>query len=67
MAMLHFKPFTEHVQVVGKLIMLEIQHLIKIVSCLNDAFLSSFYRIVFGVKVLLESVHKYLEMCILLS
>ena len=67
MAMLHFKSFTEHVQVIGKLVMLEIQHLIEIVSCLSDALLCSFYRFVFGVQVLLESVHKYLEMCILLS
>jgi hypothetical protein len=67
MAMLHFKSFTEHVQVIGKLVMLEIQHLIEIVSCLSDALLCRIYRFVFGVTVLLESVHQYLEMCILLS
>ena len=57
MTMLHFKSFTEHDQVIGKLVMLEIQHLIEIVSCLSDALLSSFYRFVFVVQVLLESVH----------
>jgi len=67
MAMLHFKSFTEHVQVIGKLVMLEIKHLIEIVSCLSDALLYRIYRFVFGVQVLLESVHKYLEMSILLS
>ena len=67
MAMLHFKSFTEHVQVIGKLVMLEVQHLIEIVSCLSDALLSCFYHFVFGVTVLFESVHKYLEMSILLS
>jgi hypothetical protein len=67
MAMLHFKSFTEHVQVIGKLVMLEIKHLIEILSCLSDALISSFYRFVFGVQVHLQSVHKYFEMSILLS
>jgi hypothetical protein len=67
MAMLHFKSFTEHVQVIGKFVMLEIQHLIEIVSCLSDALLTRIYRFVFCVQVLLESADKYLEMCILLS
>jgi hypothetical protein len=49
MAMLHFKSFTEHVQVIGKLVMLEIKHLIEIVSCLSDALLYRIYRFVFGV------------------
>lgn len=65
--MLDFKSFTGHFQVIGKLVMLKIQHLIEVLSGLCNSLLSCFYRSTFHLQLLLESVRKYLKMRILFS
>ena len=65
--MLHFKSFTGYFQIISELLVLEIKHLIEVLSRLGDALLCCLYRLVFDVQLLLETVDDYLEMRILPS